>query len=70
LLVPAGTIGHTIASSPTTKSMTTGASSIDIAFSIAASTPSLLSTRSPTQPIASDSFTKSGMRCDCRPVLE
>ena len=38
LLVPAATIGHTMASLCTTKSTTTGASLIDIAFSIVAST--------------------------------
>ena len=41
LPVPAGTIGHTCASCPTTKSMTTGRSLIAIAFSIARSTSSL-----------------------------
>src|SRR3954453_1530279 len=62
LLAPAATIGHTWASWPTTKSMTTGASVIAIAFSITASTSSLDSQRSPMQPIASASSTKSGMR--------
>jgi hypothetical protein len=62
LLAPAATIGHTCASWPTTKSMTTGASVMDIAFPITASTSSLLSQRSPTQPSASARVTKSGMR--------
>ena len=75
LLVPAATIGHTIASLPTMKSTTTGSSSIDIAFSIVASTSALVSQRSPTQPSASASLTKSGdavlvrARC-CSSVLE
>ena len=43
LLAPAATIGHTWASEPTTKSMTTGASLMAIAFSITASTSSLVS---------------------------
>ena len=62
MLAPAATIGHTWASWPTTKSMTTGASLIAIAFSITASTSSLVSQRSPTQPSASARVTKSGMR--------
>src|SRR4051812_26946563 len=62
LLAPAATIGHTWASEPTMKSMTTGASVIAMAFSITASTSSLVSQRSPTQPSASASVTKSGMR--------
>ena len=66
--VPAATIGHTIASLPTTKSITTGASLIAIAFSIVASTSSAVSQRSPTQPIASASSTKSG-RYFARPAL-
>src|SRR5690606_23504573 len=47
LLVPAGTIGHTIASRCTWKSITTGASLSDMAFSITASTCSRLSARRP-----------------------
>src|SRR3954469_1192167 len=79
LLAPAATMGQTWASWPTTKSMTTGASLIAMAFSITASTSSLLSQRSPTQPIASASRTKSGMPtglgvpsafCACSLVLE
>src|SRR6185312_2107616 len=62
LLDPAATIGQTWASCPTTKSITTGASSIAMAFSITASTSSLVSHRRPTQPIASASSAKSGMR--------
>src|SRR3954451_21889843 len=61
LLDPAATIGQTWASWPTTKSMTTGASSIAMAFSITASTSSLVSHRRPTQPMASASSAKSGM---------
>src|SRR5690606_26972221 len=70
LLVPAATIGQTMASLCTTKSTTTGASSICIAFSMVASTSSTFSQRRPTQPIASASLTKSGMRVECRSVLE
>src|SRR3954454_8042657 len=62
LLAPAATIGHTWASCPTTKSMTTGASLMDMAFSMTASTSSLVSHRRPTQPSASARTTKSGMR--------
>ena len=50
LLVPAATIGHTIASRCTRKSTTTGTSLISIAFSIVASTSSGDSQASPTQP--------------------
>jgi hypothetical protein len=64
LLAPAATIGHTCASWPTTKSMTTGASSMAIAFSMTASTSSLVSQRRPTHPSASARATKSGMRTD------
>ena len=72
LLVPAATIGQTIASLPTTKSMTTGASLIAMAASMVLSTSAAFSQRSPTQPSASASLTKSGMRCLCVPssVLE
>ncbi|SLJ82845.1 Uncharacterised protein [Mycobacteroides abscessus subsp. abscessus] len=62
LLVPAATIGHTCASLPTMKSMTTGRSLMDCASRIAASTSSSFSTRMPWQPSASASLTKSGMR--------
>src|SRR3954465_9555792 len=68
--VPAATIGHTIASLPTTKSTTTGTSLMPIAFSIVASTSAALSQRSPTQPMASASLTKSGRDGEVRgPVL-
>ena len=50
LLVPAGTIGHTMASWCTVKSTTTGRSLIDMAFSIVESTSSVFSHRMPTQP--------------------
>ena len=60
LLVPAATIGQTIASWWTTKSMTTGRSVTPIAFSIVASTSAAESQRSPTPPSASASLTKSG----------
>ena len=62
LLVPAATIGHTIASRCTRKSTTTGWSSMAIAFSMVASTWSGDSHDSPTQPYASASLTKSGIR--------
>jgi hypothetical protein len=42
--------------------MTTGASSIAMAFWMTASTSSLVSQRRPTQPSASARMTKSGMR--------
>ena len=47
---PAATIGHTMASWRTMKSITTGGSLIAIACSMAASTSALVSQRSPTQP--------------------
>ena len=50
LLVPAATIGQTIASRWTRKSTTTGWSSMAIAFSIVASTESGESHARPTQP--------------------
>src|SRR5690625_1054526 len=50
LLVPAATIGHTIASRWTPKSTTTGRSWISMAASIVASTSSGLSQRIPTHP--------------------
>src|SRR5215470_6950516 len=62
LLVPAATIGHTIASLCTMKSITTGWSLIAMACSMIASTSSLRSQRSPMQPYASASLTKSGIR--------
>jgi hypothetical protein len=52
-----------MASLPTTKSITTGASLIAIAASIVLSTSAAFSQRNPMQPSASASFTKSGMRC-------
>ena len=70
LLVPAATIGQTIASRCTTKSTTTGASVTAIALSMVASTESLSEQRSPTPPIASASLAKSGIRAECRSVLE
>src|SRR5690606_37332391 len=70
LLVPAATIGHTIASLCTTNSTTTGASLIAIALSITASTSPGCSARRPTQHIASASFWKSGTRLVFRSVLE
>ena len=72
LLVPAATIGHTIASRCTRKSMTTGTSLISIALRIVSSTSSGESQDSPTQPYASASLTKSGIRrasVGCRLVL-
>ena len=70
LLVPAATIGHTMASLCTTNSTTTGTSLIDSRLldhrvDIAGS-----SARRPTQPIASASFRKSGIRLVFRSVLE
>ena len=62
LLVPAATIGHTIASLWTMKSITTGWSLIAMACSMIASTSSFFSQRRPMQPYASASFTKSGTR--------
>ena len=70
LLVPAATIGQTIASLCTTNSTTTGTSLIEFAFSITASTSAGSSARSPTHPIASASFGKSGIRLVFRSVLE
>src|ERR671914_235736 len=72
LPVPAATIGHTWASAPTTKSMTTVRSLISMAWWITLSTSSLDSARSPTHPMASASSLKSGIRCLCVPrsVLE
>ena len=63
LPVPAATIGHTCASAPTTKSITTGRSLIAMASWMTRSTSSFDSARSPTQPMASASSLKSGMRC-------
>ena len=59
---PAGTIGHTMASGPTVKSTTTGRSLIALACLMMSSTSAAVSARRPTQPRASASFTKSGMR--------
>src|ERR671920_773874 len=53
LPIPAGTIGNTFSRASTRKSTTTGRSSIELALSIAGCTSSGLSTRMPTQPIAS-----------------
>src|SRR5690606_35226685 len=53
LLTPAATIGQTIESWLTVKSITTGTSLIAMAFSMVASTSSARSQRSPTQPYAS-----------------
>ena len=50
---PDGTIGYTFSRASVRKSMTTGRSSISLAFSMAASTSSGDSTRMPTQPMAS-----------------
>ena len=50
---PAGTIGNTCSIESVRKSITTGRSSISLAFSMAGVTSSALSTRRPTQPIAS-----------------
>src|SRR5699024_3239627 len=60
LLTPAATMGHTMASRETLKSMSTGWSLISRAFLIVASTSLACSTRRPTQPYASASLTKSG----------
>ena len=77
LEVPAATIGHTIASSWTMKSTTTGRSLIEFAFSITLSRSSGDSQRMATQPMASESLTKSGTRVPglpasplCSTVLE
>src|SRR5690606_4868170 len=71
LVVPAATIGQTMASLWTMKSITTGASSISMALAMTSSTSSAFSQRRPTQPYASASLTKSGMRLlVCRLVLE
>src|SRR5690606_41632340 len=70
LLVPAATIGQTIASRCTRKSPTTGTSSISIAFWMVASTSAGLSQARPTAPYASAGLTKSGTRLLCRSVLE
>lgn len=64
LLVPAATIGHTCASAPTMKSITTGQSLIARAWLMTSTTSSSRSHRNPTHPKASASFTKSGMRCE------
>src|SRR5947209_711777 len=64
LLVPAATIGHTCASAPTMKSITTGRSLIARAWLITSTTSSSRSHRNPTQPSASANFTKSGIRCE------
>src|SRR5690606_8087045 len=52
-VAPAGTIGKTFSLASVRKSMTTGRSLIEFAFSMAAGTSSGDSTRMPTQPIAS-----------------
>ncbi len=70
LLVPAATIGQTIASRCTTKSTTTGWSLTAIALSMVASTESLSRAAQPDAAIASASLTKSGIRAECRSVLE
>ena len=80
LLAPAATMGQTMASLCTTKSITTGRSSMAIACSITLSTWLASSQRMPSQPYASASLTKSGTRvptglllcCEpcCRSVLE
>jgi hypothetical protein len=54
---PAATIGYTFSDESVRKSMTTGRSSIELAFSMAGRTSSGCSTRSPTQPMASAHFT-------------
>lgn len=56
------TIGHTIASSWTMKSTTTGRSLMELASSMTLSRSSGDSQRIAWQPMASDSFTKSGTR--------
>ena len=63
-------MGQTMASLCTTNSTTTGTSLIDRALSITASTSSGCSARRPTQPMASASFGKSGIRLVFRSVLE
>src|SRR5699024_7572167 len=63
--VPAATIGHTWASLPTMKSMSTGRSLISRARAITSSTSSARSHRNATQPSASASLTKSGMCREC-----
>ena len=70
LLVPAATIGHTIASLCTTNSTTTGRSVMLKALLITASTSDGCSARKPTAPMASASFGKSGTRRVFRSVLE
>src|SRR6185369_16171109 len=54
---PAGTIGYTFSRQSVRKSITTGRSSTSFAFSIVVTTSSAVSTRMPTQPIASAHFT-------------
>lgn len=56
------TIGHTMASSCTMKSTTTGRSLIEFASAMTLSRSSGDSQRIAWQPMASDSFTKSGTR--------
>src|SRR5262252_76276 len=62
LLVPAATMGQTMASRCTTKSITTGRSWISMACLTTASTSAAFSQRSPAQRYASASLTKSGIR--------
>src|SRR5690606_32107372 len=70
-VVPAATIGQTMAPLSPMKAITTGASLISMAWAMAASTPSAFAQRRPTQPYASASLTKSGIRlAACRLVLE
>ncbi len=79
--VPAATMGQTMASLCTMKSITTGRSLMAMACSITLSTSPASSQRRPSQSYASASLTKSGMRVPvglpdvtvwvrCRSVLE
>ena len=57
LEAPAGTIGNTFSKASVRKSITTGRSSMPLAFSMAGATSSGVSARMPTQPMASAHFT-------------
>src|SRR5207248_3362321 len=62
LLVPAATMGQTMASRCTMKSITTGRSLISMACLMTSSTSAAVSQRRPAHPEASASLTKSGIR--------
>src|SRR6202012_4305678 len=65
--VPAATIGQTMASRCTMKSTTTGRSLMAMACSMTRSTSAVSSQRRPSQPYASASLAKSGIRVPCLP---